>query len=177
MNSSEMFQVLTVLRTNLSMRRDVALTGIFAKLCTMELAACGSQDNFHAFFPQGAARMHTGPEVAGCRSSSNWLNSLFYIYMFKFFLSYNLSALGMFQALHCIAGLSLSPSPTSRIEKRWEMSQSCPKVVLRRKKSICAIKNIQQVLRKAAMLKGSSVYVTEDLSRWMLDLVFVQIHK
>ena len=101
MNSSEMFQVLTVLRTNLSMRRDVALTGIFAKLCTMELAACGSQDNFHAFFPQGAARMHTGPEVAGCRSSSNWLNSLFYIYMFKFFLSYNLSALGMFQALHC----------------------------------------------------------------------------
>ena len=85
MNSSEMFQVLTVLRTNLSMRRDVALTGIFAKLCTMELAACGSQDNFHAFFPQGAARMHTGPEVAGCRSSSNWLNSLFYIYMFKFF--------------------------------------------------------------------------------------------
>ena len=118
MNSSEMFQVLTVLRTNLSMRRDVALTGIFAKLCTMELAACGSQDNVHAFFPQGAARMHTGPEVAGCRSSSNWLNSLFYIYMFKFFLSYNLSALGMFQALHCIAGLSLSPSPTSRIEKR-----------------------------------------------------------
>ena len=28
-----------------------------------------------------------------------------------------------------------------------------------------AQKNVGQVLRKAAMLKGSSVYVTEDLSR------------
>ena len=30
---------------------------------------------------------------------------------------------------------------------------------------IFAQKNLGQVLRKAAMLKGSSVYVTEDLSR------------
>ena len=164
------------------MRRDVALTGIFCPtlFCFKTLSFKGTGCTWFsknllrlAFFHTdhtclwGAARMHTGPEVAGCRSSFKLL-SIVSSYICLLYCSC-FSSCTIDQLAFCLHFLNCRPVVVtfSDFKDREEVNNFS---ILPKWFWECSSKNMQQVLRKAAMLKGSSVYVTEDLSRWSLDL-------